>query len=168
MDLNRALIAFGGNLGDVRNAFATARRLLEAPPGNRITAVSRCYRTPPLGPGDQPEYLNAVVRLETPLSPEALLELMQGIERRLGRTRSEVRWQARTIDLDLLDFNGIVLDSPRLVLPHPRMHRRQFVLRPLCDIAPDWQHPRMHTSASALLARLIEAGESPLPEGEPW
>jgi len=166
--MNRAFIALGGNLGDVLPRFIKARHLLSSLPDTMITSASPCYRTPPLGPPDQPDYLNAVLALNTTLAAEALLYAMQHIEQQLGRIRPAVRWSARTIDLDLLDWNGIVMHSKILELPHPRLHERLFVLRPLCDIAPDWQHPLRGLSAHAMLEQRYREGEAPLPEGIPW
>jgi len=162
-----ALIALGANLGDARATLIHARAALAAHPDFRLRACSKLYRTPPLGPPDQPDYLNAVALLETRLSPLDLLAALQSIEAAHGRKRT-VRWGARTLDLDLIDHGGTCLDTPALTLPHPEAHRRQFVLAPLCDIAPDWQHPRMGKTARELLEALIRAGETPLPEGEPW
>ncbi len=167
MDLNHVFIGLGGNLGDVRKSFETARQELDRYAGIRVLRSSLLYVTPPVGPQDQNDFLNAVVSIRTSLTPLALLELLQGLETRAGRTR-EVRWGPRTLDLDILSYNDVCLETRTLSLPHPRMHERQFVLRPLCDIAPDWQHPILKKTASVLLGELLDAGEAPLPEGSPW
>ncbi|RMH62344.1 MAG: 2-amino-4-hydroxy-6-hydroxymethyldihydropteridine diphosphokinase [Zetaproteobacteria bacterium] len=165
--MRHALIALGGNLGDVRAHFAHARTLLRERAG-MVSTVSPCYRTPPLGPAGQPDYLNAVLALETPLSAHGLLRLLLAIERELGRIRPAPRWSARTLDLDLLDWGRTIMRSRRLQLPHPRLHQRMFVLQPLYDIAPDWIHPRLHLSARQLRESLLARGEPRLDEGMAW
>jgi 2-amino-4-hydroxy-6-hydroxymethyldihydropteridine diphosphokinase len=102
----------------------------------RIAAASPIYRSLPVGVTDQPPFLNAVAALDTELGPDALLEVLLAVEAAHGRVR-DVRWGPRTLDLDLVWFDGVVRDDPRLTLPHPRAHEREFVLRPLCDLAPD-------------------------------
>jgi len=163
----RPFIAFGGNLGDVRDTFVQARTELAGIDGVALKTSSMLYRTSPLGPAGQPDYLNAVVEIETSLELPALLDALQRIENLHGRVRHE-RWGARTLDLDIVACGELILESERLTLPHPHMHERLFVLRPLCDIAPAWHHPHMKMSAGQLLQRLLDAGETPLPEGEPW
>jgi len=102
----------------------------------RIAAASPIYRSLPVGVTDQPPFLNAVAALDTELGPDALLDVLLAVEAAHGRVR-DVRWGPRTLDLDLVWFEGVVRDDPRLTLPHPRAHEREFVLRPLCDLAPD-------------------------------
>ena len=161
------LIALGGNLGKVRDSFSTARISLAALPTCRIAASSGLYRSRAIGPPGQPDYLNAVLLLETEMPPLALLSQMQNIELQHGRIRGE-KWGARTLDLDIVDYNGQCLSSTFLTLPHPRMHERLFVLQPLCDIHPGWQHPQLDKTAAELLAALLARGETRLPEGEAW
>lgn len=165
-----AYIAFGGNLGDVRATFVAARSELGNEEGIDVTSSSKLYRTPPLGPEGQPDYLNAVVEIETGLEPLQLLDLLQRIETGHGRVRQpeQPRWGARTLDLDIIAYDDTVLNSERLTLPHPHMHERMFVLRPLCDLAPAWQHSLLDATAEQLMQRLLKGGEAPLPEGEPW
>jgi len=102
----------------------------------QIAAASPIYRSLPVGVTDQPPFLNAVAALDTELGPDALLDVLLAVEAAHGRVR-DVRWGPRTLDLDLVWFEGVVRDDPRLTLPHPRAHEREFVLRPLCDLAPD-------------------------------
>lgn len=129
----RAVIALGANLGD---PLATLREAVAAVSGlGAIVAVSSVYDTDPIGGPDQPVYCNAVLLLETDLRPEALLSALQGIEHDHGRTR-DVRWGARTLDLDIIDVDGRVSDDPQLTLPHPRAHERGFVLLPWLEIDP--------------------------------
>lgn len=119
--------------------------------GVRPVAVSRWYRTPPDPPSDQPDYVNGVARVECELAPRALLSVLHEVERSAGRIRAE-RNEARPLDLDLIDHHGAVLGGRQsLVLPHPRAHRRPFVLRPLADVAPDWRHPVSRRSVEELI-----------------
>ena len=130
-----ALVALGGNLGDVAATFEAALAALEAG-GCRILARSSNWRTPPWGFTEQPAFVNACVRLETELSPRALLTLCLATEDALGRRR-EIHWGPRTLDLDVLDYDGLTIVEPGLTLPHPLIAERAFVLVPLCEIAPD-------------------------------
>ncbi|MDQ7011783.1 MAG: 2-amino-4-hydroxy-6-hydroxymethyldihydropteridine diphosphokinase, partial [Mariprofundaceae bacterium] len=116
-------IAMGGNLGDVRSAFIRARNMLNELAPCRITDSSLLYRAPPMGPENQPDYLNAIIRLETTLSPTSLLETLQDIEYRLGRQRRE-RWGPRTLDLDIIACDDLIMDTPALTIPHAHMHER--------------------------------------------
>ena len=133
-----ALIALGGNIGDVRSTFDRAVAMLCDGSEVRLLARSSDYRTPPWGIADQPPFINAVIAVATSLSPRDLLARGLKVERALGRDRaSEHRWGPRTLDLDLLAYDDLVLDSPDLTLPHPRLFERAFVLVPLAEIAPD-------------------------------
>jgi 2-amino-4-hydroxy-6-hydroxymethyldihydropteridine diphosphokinase len=128
----RAFLALGSNLGD-RQAYIDAA-VADMPD---VVAVSPVYETDPVGgPDGQPPYLNAVVELDTDLSPRRLLELCQRLEQAAGRVRQE-RWGPRTLDVDVLLVGDLVVDEPDLVVPHPRMWERDFVLRPLADLAPE-------------------------------
>lgn len=131
-----AYVALGSNLGDSRRILVEAVDVLDAWPGIRFLATSRFYRTPPWGMTDQPDFLNAVVRLHTDLSPHTLLDALMDIERRAGRVRDGVRWGPRTLDLDLLHMDGVSIADDRLTLPHPRIAERAFVLLPLAELAP--------------------------------
>jgi 2-amino-4-hydroxy-6-hydroxymethyldihydropteridine diphosphokinase len=162
-----AVIAMGGNLGDVRTGFVAARADLEALQGTTAIDSSALYQSKPLGPPGQPDYLNAVLLLRTDRDPKELLCILQGIERKYGRIRGE-RWAARTLDLDMIAYDAIVLDSETLILPHPRMHERMFVLQPMCDVLPDWIHPKLGKSARTLLNELVACGNRPLDPGESW
>jgi len=129
-----AFIALGSNLDDPAVQLQRAVIALAALPDTRLEQVSGVYRSTAVGPGPQPDYLNAVVRLATRLAPESLLDALQGIERAQGRVRG-VRWGPRTLDLDILLYGDRHIQSARLTVPHPRMHRRDFVLYPLREIS---------------------------------
>lgn len=163
-----ALIAIGSNLGDRRACLRLARRRLAGLPKTALIRGSAVYETPPVGPPGQGPYLNAAVRLETDLTPHAMLEAMQGIEREAGRDRaSEVKWGPRTLDLDLLIHDGLIIDDDQLTLPHPEMHERGFVLVPLCDVARDVRHPRLGRTMGELLAGVSTEGVRRI-GGEGW
>jgi 2-amino-4-hydroxy-6-hydroxymethyldihydropteridine diphosphokinase len=128
-----AYIALGSNLGDPAAQLKAAVAALARLPQSRLERLSRVYRSAAVGPGTQPDYLNAAALLLTALPPLPLLRALQAIEARQGRVRCE-RWGARTLDLDLLLYDDLALDTPELQVPHPRMARRNFVLYPLLDI----------------------------------
>jgi 2-amino-4-hydroxy-6-hydroxymethyldihydropteridine diphosphokinase len=133
-----ALVAFGGNVGDVRDTIDRAIARLCDGKIIRLLARSFDYETPPWGVTDQPPFVNCVISVETALTPHDLLKRAQIIEVALGRDRAkETRWGPRTIDIDLLTYADIQLDTPELTLPHPRLFERAFMLLPLADIAPD-------------------------------
>nr|WP_221195606.1 2-amino-4-hydroxy-6-hydroxymethyldihydropteridine diphosphokinase [Luteibacter sp. Sphag1AF] len=127
----------GSNLGESRLLLARAMDALDAHPQIDVVARSRFFRTPPWGVLDQPDFVNAVVAVTTTLSPDALLARLLDTERQAGRVRDGQAWGPRTLDLDLLLYEGVARDDPHLTLPHPRMAERAFVLLPLADIAPD-------------------------------
>ena len=132
-----AYIGLGSNLDDPEARVRGALNSLEALPGTRLVVVSGLYRNPPMGPQDQPDYVNAVAGLLTTQRPEELLLSLQNLERSLGRVRSEGdRWGPRVIDLDILVYGNVKQSSPGLTLPHPGISERNFVLFPLRDIAP--------------------------------
>lgn len=150
---SQVAIALGSNLGDSLNTMKTALKILSQMPGIQIKSESSFYRTPPIGP-PQPDYLNACALLMVELTPEDLLELLLQIEGKFGRERRE-RWEARTLDLDLLLFNNLIWKTANLELPHPRMRERGFVLVPLAEIAPDWVDPVTGRSIEEL-AKLVD------------
>jgi 2-amino-4-hydroxy-6-hydroxymethyldihydropteridine diphosphokinase len=136
--LAEAFIALGGNVGDVRATFDRAISLLCDDFDIRLTARSSDYRTPPWGVTDQPPFINAVIAVTTTLPPHTLLARAQACERALGRDRlREQHWGPRTIDLDILAYDDLVLNDATLTLPHPHLFERAFVLVPLAEIAPD-------------------------------
>ena len=134
----RALVAFGGNVGDACDTIARAIAAFCDDDNVTLRARSSDYRTPPWGVTDQPPFVNACIAVETSLSPYALLKRAHEVERAFGRDRqNESRWGPRTLDIDIIDYDGVVLDDPMLTLPHPRLFERAFVLVPLAEIAPD-------------------------------
>ena len=151
-----AYLGLGANLGDPRRQLSEALERLNAAEEVEVTRVSTFYRNPPLGPENQPWYVNAAARVRTRLGPEELLRLLQQGEAALGRVRGG-HWGPRRLDLDLLLYNGEVIFAPNLVVPHPEMHRRSFVLVPLAEIAPQAWHPVLGKSAGDLLAELNPA-----------
>ncbi len=133
-----ALVGLGGNVGDVRARFDRAVAILCSGGDIRLLARSCDYRTPPWGVADQPAFINACLQLETGLGPHALLARAQSVERALGRERGhEQRWGPRPIDIDLLTYDELTLETAELTLPHPRMLTRAFVLVPLAEIVPE-------------------------------
>jgi len=133
--VTRAYLALGSNLGDRLALLQGAVDRLATAPGTRVIACSRVYETAPVGGPPQDAYLNAVVEIDTALDPHALLALAQQLERDARRVRAE-RWGPRTLDIDILLYDDVRLDEPDLVIPHPRMWERGFVLAPLRDLAP--------------------------------
>ena len=151
------LIGIGGNLASPRfgsplDTLAAALVALQAE-GIRVITRSAWYRTEPVPHSDQPYFVNAVASLATHLAARDLLAALQTLEEQFGRVRSELN-APRVLDLDLLDYEGQVTDTTSLVLPHPRLHQRRFVLLPLAEIAPDWRHPLSRLTAKQLLSRL--------------
>lgn len=150
-----AYIAIGSNLAAPAEQAKAASEALHALPCSRMITISSFYRTPPLGPLDQPDYLNAVAALETRLTPEALLGHTQGIEQAQGRARKATRWGPRTLDLDILLFGHRVINTGRLTVPHYDMRNRGFMLWPLFEIAPQLVFP----DGESLRERLRQLGE---------
>jgi 2-amino-4-hydroxy-6-hydroxymethyldihydropteridine diphosphokinase len=155
-----AAVALGANLGDRAATLEQAVAMLEREVGTLI-ARSRWHETAAaIHPEDDaswhPPFLNGVVRLRMALGPAALLDALQAIERTLGRdrTREDKPWQPRLIDLDLIAQGGTVLETPGLRLPHPEMHRRAFVLRPMLEVWPDWRHPILGKTVRELVVDL--------------
>jgi 2-amino-4-hydroxy-6-hydroxymethyldihydropteridine diphosphokinase len=131
-----AFLGLGSNLGDRLELLQAAAQALDREPGLRVAASSRVWQTAPVGGPPQPDYLNAVLRVETDLTARELLAACQRVEAELGRVRAE-RWGARTIDVDVLLFDDLVVEQPDLVLPHPRLAQRAFVVLPLLELEPD-------------------------------
>lgn len=157
-----AYIGLGANLGEPAKTVAAAFDALEEIDQTRLVLRSARYRNPPMGPADQPDYVNAVAALVTRLAPHALLEALQQIEQDFGRDRSGPAWGARTLDLDLLLFGGLRIDDGTLTVPHPGLHQRNFVLYPLAEIAPQLSVPglgRVQELAAAVTGEDLEVLE---------
>ena len=150
----RVFIGVGSNEGDRLERISQAVKALNAVEGVHVAQMALIAETEPVGGPPQEPYLNTVVELDTRLTPHELLAALQGIERRLGRAPSAVRWAPRPIDLDLLLYQDQVIHDERLVIPHPRMHERRFVLEPLAQLAPEAVHPALGQTIAALLDRL--------------
>jgi 2-amino-4-hydroxy-6-hydroxymethyldihydropteridine diphosphokinase len=149
--VTRAYVGLGSNLGDRERTLREAVSALAAEEGIVVAAVSRLRETEPVGVGAQPCFLNGVVALDTTLSARALLERLLAVERRFGRVRVAGERAPRTLDLDLLLYGDETIDEPGLVVPHPRLHERRFVLEPLAELAPRLSVPR-RGRVEALLA----------------
>ena len=158
------LVALGANSngpwGTPHQAVTEALRHLDGD-DIRLKRASQLLVTAPFGVTDQPDFVNAVAEIETTLAPEPLLRRLHAIERLAGRRRT-LRWGPRTLDLDLVDYNGIIRRDVPPVLPHPGIAERIFVLAPIAEIAPTWRHPETHLTARAMLAKLDHAGEGRL------
>lgn len=155
-----ACVALGSNLDGPEAQVERGFAALAALPHTVLDARSRLYRTPPWGVPDQPDFVNAVARLETSLPPRELLDALLAIEARAGRARG-VRYGPRTLDLDLLVYADLAICEPGLAIPHPRLHERAFVLLPLADVAPDLEVPGRGRVAD-LLDRVDASGCIPL------
>lgn len=153
-----AYIALGSNMGDRKAYLEGAVRALGEHPDCRMEASSPLYVTAPYGGVAEGDFINSVIRVETLLGPEELLDVMQGIEQQAGRER-KVRWGSRTLDLDLLFYDDAVIDCERLTVPHPDMENRDFVLEPLARIAPWLRHPVNGLTVRAMLERLPGRGK---------
>lgn len=191
-NLSFGIVSLGANLpsaaGDATRTLRDALKILHGEPDISIAAVSRIWRTPAFPPGSGPDYANAVAVTRTRLTATGLLDRLHGIEAAFGRDRSTGRWSARVLDLDLIALDALILpdaatlrhwmDLPpdrqrtlapdRLVLPHPRMQDRGFVLGPLAEIAPEWRHPLTGRPVSRMLAELgpdALSGMTPLAPG---
>ncbi|MEE8320950.1 MAG: 2-amino-4-hydroxy-6-hydroxymethyldihydropteridine diphosphokinase [Gammaproteobacteria bacterium] len=155
--MTKAFIGLGSNLGHPEKQLAEALASLDGTDDVCVKQNSSFYRSKPVGPQDQPDYINAVARLETDLDPLDLLDRMQAIEDRQGRVRGKVRWGPRTLDLDLLLYGDKIINKKRLTVPHPEIKNRDFVLIPLNEIAPDLVIPVLGP-ISELLIEISHAG----------
>lgn len=151
--LHRVFIAIGSNIGDRQGYYQRALELIAALPQTRIMHHSSQYETEPLGDA-KTWYLNGVLKIETALDALPLLHHLQTIEQTLGRVRPAPKWTSRTIDLDILFFDDQLVETSELIIPHPELHKRRFVLEPLAEIASDFMHPKLKTSIADLLAVL--------------
>jgi 2-amino-4-hydroxy-6-hydroxymethyldihydropteridine diphosphokinase len=156
VNTSQAVIALGSNLGDSLAILEGAIQAIASTGGITMDARSSWYQTPPIGPV-QPDYLNGCVLITVKLTPQELLEKLLAIEQQFGRVRS-LPWGPRTLDLDIILFGDLILDTPGLKIPHPRMSERAFVLIPLAEIAPDRLDPRSDKTITQLLSGLDCSG----------
>jgi 2-amino-4-hydroxy-6-hydroxymethyldihydropteridine diphosphokinase len=159
----KCAIALGSNLGNSLEILEQSLKILEKTPGITIKAISSWYQTEPVGP-PQPDYINGCALLEVQQTPEELLVLLLATELQFGRIRKE-RWEARTLDLDLLLYDDLILNTPNLQIPHPRMRERAFVLVPLAEIAGDRIEPISEKSIAELVNNVDCSGVKALEIG---
>lgn len=165
--MTTAYLGLGSNLGNRRAFLRGGRDALAAHPEIALKTLSGIYETEAQGgPDDNPPFLNAVIEIETTLSPQALLVACMAIEDEFGRTRP-AEWAPRTLDIDILFYDDHVIDAENLQVPHPRLQERLFVLSPLAEIAPELRHPTLQTNARELLKHL-EQLDGPCPPREDW
>ena len=147
-------ISVGSNMGDRLSLCRQGIDRLKAHPDIRLTACSPFYETEPVDFTDQGWFINAVIKIETGLLPHQLLDILKDAQAEAGRTATAVRFGPRVLDLDILLYDDWVVHTPELSIPHPRMHKRRFVLVPMCDIDPKVRHPLLKCPMHQLLARL--------------
>ncbi len=152
--MSRVFIGIGSNEGERLAHISNALKLLNAVRATRVVQMALITETEPVGGPPQDPYLNTAVELDTSLSPYDLLAALQAIEQRVGRVRPTERNTPRPIDLDILLYDEQVIQEPCLTIPHPRLHKRRFVLEPLAQLAPDVIHPILHQPVAILLERL--------------
>lgn len=157
---HRVYVALGSNLGDRLSYIQSAIGLLGESGSCKIATTSKIYETEPWGYAAQGRFLNCVFKLQTVLTPDALLKTLRGIEKKLGRERN-IPNGPRTMDLDILFYDNLVVSADGLVIPHPRLHERMFVMKPLCDIAPDFVHPVLGTSCIRIFENLKKKETEP-------
>ena len=149
----RVFIGLGSNLGDRMENLRAAFQMMSA--FTEIVRVSSIYETEPVGNEDQPDFLNCAAEINSSLTPRKLLDELKTVEDKLGRARGE-KWGPRTIDIDIIFYDDLVIDCDELQVPHPASHLRRFVLEPLCEISPDLIHPRLGVPLSLLLDKLTD------------
>lgn len=154
-----AYISFGSNLGSRLDN--CTQGLNELARSGKVTVLqeSKRYETQPVDYTDQNWFVNGVVKIATPLAPLELLKLLKEVEKKIGRTKSALRFGPRILDMDIILYDELVMRSPTLTIPHPRMHKRRFVLRPICDIAPDMVHPVFKQKMQVLLDNLDDSNQ---------
>jgi 2-amino-4-hydroxy-6-hydroxymethyldihydropteridine diphosphokinase len=150
MNSHTAYVGLGSNIGDKYANLALAIDKMRLIPDTRVVEQSADYLTAPVGPQDQPQFANSVVKITTERSPRELLDALKAIERAMGRANTG-RWGPRVIDLDILLYDNAVIEEEDLKIPHPEMPRREFVLEPLCEIAPEAYHPVLKKTVREML-----------------
>ena len=154
-----AFIALGSNLGNRQKNCERAIEILGGRHQTQVSKTSKWYSTKALtlNGEDQPDYVNGACQIETTLSLKELFKVCKDIEKELGRKLSAQKWQPRIIDLDILFYEDRVVETPELKIPHPHLHEREFVLRPLNDIAPDWIHPLLKNTVAQMLENVLKS-----------
>lgn len=151
-------LSLGGNQGDVCHHIDSAIQKINNKVGH-VVSVSSYYETEPWGFEAETNFVNCVLKVSTSLSAKEVLKEVLEIEALLGRRRVGKGYASRPMDIDLIDFDGMIMEDIDLILPHPRMHQRNFVLMPLKDVAPDWVHPRLNKGMDELIGECVDEGE---------
>ncbi len=159
MTPHRVFISVGSNLGDSLDNCRKGIERLCLDDKVKLITRSGFYKTEPVDFTDQNWFVNAALLVETTLSPLALLDRTQAVQKQLGRKGTAVRFGPRVLDLDIIFYDDLVMDSERLTIPHPRMHKRRFVLQPICDIDPDVIHPVLERNVQDLLNQVVTDGQ---------
>lgn len=154
-----AYISIGSNIGNSLENCKKAISVLKNTCSIQLSRISKFYKTEPVDYTDQSWFINAVIEIRTSLEPEQLFKTLKSIEKKAGRDENGIRFGPRLLDLDILFFNDETLETPELVIPHPRMHKRRFVLKPICDINPDFVHPVLLKKMKDLLEGLTDTGQ---------
>jgi len=157
--LSTAYISIGSNLGDKQNNCEKGIAALNRIPGTTVTALAKLYKTAPVDFTEQEWFVNTAVRVTTDLAPHDLLIQLKRIENAAGRIKSDIRFGPRVLDMDIVFYDTLVCKSDSLEIPHPRMHKRRFVLRPICDIDPTAMHPTLNKPVKDLLDSIRDPGQ---------
>lgn len=155
-----AIVSIGSNMGDKLENCRAAISGLDELEHTAVTTRSRFYRTAPVDYLDQDWFVNAAVKIDTRLTPYQLLEALQKMQRLAGRENDPIRFGPRILDLDIIFYDDLAIETPELVIPHPRMHKRRFVLQPICDIDPTIVHPVIRKDVHSLLILLTDEAQS--------
>jgi 2-amino-4-hydroxy-6-hydroxymethyldihydropteridine diphosphokinase len=159
MFAHTAFVGVGSNLGQKQDNCLRGIAALTSNGHSRLLKLSRLYRTEPVDYLDQDWFVNCVVKIQTGLDPFQLLAVLQDIQKMAGRVQDAIRFGPRILDMDIILFDVTVMEHPDLILPHPRMHLRRFVLKPLCDLDPALRHPILNQTVQHLLDHLEDAGQ---------
>ncbi len=159
MEKHTAYICAGSNIGNKLLNCQNGIDALTRPDISILKKQSPFYKTDPVGYRDQDWFINVVVKIETPLDPFQLINQLNSIEQKIGRIRTPIKYGPRILDLDIIFYDDLVTDTPELIIPHPRMHKRRFVLQPICDIDPTIVHPVFKKDVKHLLDDLGEDGQ---------